>query len=71
MITIEQIKQCMVEEIKYSGVKRKQIAQKLGISDKTLSSYMRGNRLPPIDFIANLCVLLDLDANDILCINHY
>ena len=45
-----------------------ELAKKLNISQPTVSEYITGKSMPALDTFANLCQLLDLDANDILCI---
>ncbi len=68
MITIEQIKKKISEAIKESGKTQQEIAQLLGIKQQTISHYLTGDRMPALDIFANLCVVLDLDASEILCI---
>ena len=68
MITIEQIKKKISEAIKESGKTQQEIAKLLGIKQQTISHYLTGDRMPALDIFANLCVVLDLDANEILCI---
>ncbi len=69
MITLDQIRQNLIEEIKNSGLTQKEIATRLNVCQQTISHYSRGTKLPALDTFANLCVALDLDANDILCVN--
>lgn len=67
MITLEQIKARVSEEVKQSGMSQMELAKALGISQQAISSYVSGKKLPALDTLANLCKLLDLDANYILC----
>ena len=69
MIQLEEIKKELREAIKYSGKKQKEIAQALGVTQQTISYYLNGQKLPTLDTFANLCKILDLDANEILCLN--
>lgn len=69
MITIDQIRQKIIEGIKQSGLTQTEIARRLGIGQQMISEYIRGKSLPALDTLANLCVVLDLDANDILCVS--
>ncbi len=39
------------------------------MSQSTIAHYVRGDILPALDTLANLCAVLDLDANEILGIN--
>ena len=67
MITIEQIQKKLAEEIKLSGMTQREIAEKVGVSQQTISHYVRGDKMPFIDTFANLCVVLDVDPSEILC----
>ena len=68
MITIEQIRENLSKAIKQSGKTQKEIAEKINVKRQTVSCYINGTKLPALDTLANLCIVLDLDANDILCI---
>lgn len=68
MITLEQIRQGLINAIKQSGLTQVELAKKLNISQPTVSEYITGKSMPALDTFANLCQILDLDANDILCI---
>ncbi len=67
MITLEQIRERLIQEIKVSGMSYTDIANKLNISRSSISHYVRGDILPALDTLANLCQILDLDADYILC----
>lgn len=66
MITIMDIQPRLREAIKNSGKTQKQIATELGISQYTVSKYMRANKFPSLETFANLCEILDVSADDIL-----
>lgn len=68
MITIEQIRNKIIEAINNSGKTQTQIAKEIGVKQQSIAQYLSGRALPALDTLANLCVVLDLDANDILCI---
>lgn len=68
MITLDKIRAKLAEAIKSSGLTQVELAKRLGIRQQTVSCYIKGNKLPALDTLANLCVILDLDANEILCI---
>ena len=70
MINAEEIKKNISEAIKYSNQTQKEIAKKIGLSQQIVSSYLNREKLPAIETLANLCVALDLDANEILCITN-
>ena len=46
------------------------LAELLNIKQPTVSQYLSGRVMPALDTFANLCKALDLDANDILCIDN-
>lgn len=68
MINVEQIKEKVSEAIKYCGHTQTEIANAIGVSQQTISCYLKKTKTPQIEILANLCQFLDLDANDILCI---
>ncbi|MCI9518673.1 MAG: helix-turn-helix transcriptional regulator [Clostridia bacterium] len=71
MIMLEQIRQRITETIKQSELTQTELARRLGVGQQTISEYIRGKSMPALDTFANLCAILDVDANDILCINEY
>lgn len=68
MITLNQIQNKIIEAIKHSGLTQTEIAKGLNLSQSSIAHYVKGDILPALDTLANLCVVLDLDANDILCL---
>lgn len=71
MITLEQIRQKIIEYIKKSKLTQRELAHRLGISPSSISHYIKGDKMPALDTFANLCAILVVDANDILCIGEY
>ena len=67
MITIEQIKVRLTEAIKQSGMKQTDLAKMQNISQSTIAHYIKGDIVPALDTFANLCKVLDIDTNYILC----
>ncbi len=67
MITIDQIQIRLAEAIKQSGMTQTELATKIGIKHQQISCYMKGQKMPALDTLANLCKILDVDANYILC----
>ena len=68
MITLSQIQHQIAEAIKQSGMTQTEIGKKLGVSQQSISHYVKGDKLPSLDTLANLCVLLDVDPSEILCV---
>lgn len=69
MITLETIQKNIIEAIRQCGMTQTAIAKELHISQSTIAHYVRGDILPSLDTLANLCAVLDLDANEILGID--
>lgn len=67
MITLEQIQTRLTEVIKQSGMTQTALAKTLNVSQQTISHYIKGDKMPALDTLANLCKLLDVDTNYILC----
>ncbi len=68
MITTDEIRMNLVAAIKTSNLTQAEIAEKVGIIQQSVAQYISGRAMPSIETFANLCVALDLDANEILCI---
>lgn len=66
MINIKTIQNNLREAVKYSGMTQKEIANKLGINPSTVSKYLRLDKFPSLETFANLCVILDVSADEIL-----
>ena len=69
MITLEQISQQIALAIRQSTLTQTEIAKQLGVKQPTVSDYVHGKALPALDTLANLCKILDLDANELLCLS--
>ena len=67
MITLEQIQNRLAEAILQSGLKQGELAEKIGVKQSQISCYVHGKKLPALDTLANLCMVLDVDTNYILC----
>ncbi len=66
MVILDDIRKNLVDAIKTSGMTQTEIASKLNIKQPNIAKYLSGKSMPSLDTFANLCVLLDLDANEIL-----
>ena len=67
MITIQLIQKRLAETIRQSGIPQTEIARRLGIRQSQISCYVLGKKMPALDTLANLCKILDVDTNYILC----
>ncbi len=45
------------------------IAAEVGVSQQTISKYINKKTMPSTKIFSKLCKILDLDANEILCIS--
>ncbi len=70
MVILSQIQEKLAQAIKQSGLTQTELAKKLGVRQQTISHYIKGDIMPALDTFANLCAILDIDANDILCIDN-
>lgn len=70
MIKLEQIRTKMQEAIVRSGLTQIELARRLNIKYQTVGQYLSGRAMPSLETFANLCTVLDLDANEILCISN-
>ena len=71
MINLEKIKIELQNAIKNSPKTQVEIAKKIGVKQQTVAQYLSGIAMPALDTFANLCAVLDLDANEILCVADY
>ena len=56
----------IAEERKRNGYTQKILSEKLGISDKTISKWERGNGFPEVSLLIPLCSELDIKVNELL-----
>ncbi|MBR2875201.1 MAG: helix-turn-helix transcriptional regulator [Clostridia bacterium] len=66
MITIKEIQKNLIYELTTIKLNQTKIAKELNITQPTVNCYIKGKALPALDTFANLCVILDLDANEVL-----
>ena len=67
MIVMNEIQARLAEAIRQSGITQTELARRLGVRQSNVSHYIKGNKMPALDTFANLCKLLDVDTNYILC----
>jgi transcriptional regulator with XRE-family HTH domain len=68
MVTTLEISKKLAESIQQSGLTQTEIAEKIGVRQQQISAYIHGRTLPALDTLSKLCTVLDLDANEILCV---
>ena len=67
MITLSMIQKRVSEAIRQSGLSQTEIGKRLGVSQQSVSHYVKGDKMPALDTFANLCVVLDVDPAELLC----
>ncbi len=68
MVTLEQIREKLQEAIRQSGMTQTAIAKQTGVIQQSIAQYLSGRAMPALDTFANICIALDLDPAEILCI---
>lgn len=68
MVTTVDISKKLAEAIEQSGMTQTELANKIGVRQQQISSYLTGKNLPALDTLSKICSVLDLDANEILCV---
>ncbi len=66
MVTLEIIQQNLAAAIRQSGLTQTELGKRLGVSQQTISHYLKGDKLPALDTFANLCAIIDVNPQDIL-----
>lgn len=56
----------IADERKRKGYTQKKLSEKLGISDKTISKWERGNGFPDVSLLLPLCTELEITVNELL-----
>ena len=57
----------IAEKRKQKGLTQMQLAEKLGITDRAVSKWETGRSLPDASIMIELCGILDMSVNDLLC----
>ena len=57
----------IAERRKQNGLTQMQLAEKLGITDRAVSKWETGKSLPDSSIMLELCSILDVSVNDLLC----
>lgn len=69
-ITLDKIQEKVAEVIRQSGYTQTALAKELGVSQQTISHYLKGDILPALDTLANLCKILGVESDYILCLKN-
>lgn len=67
MISENQIKERLAEVIKNSALTQTELANALNIGQSNIAHYIKGDRLPSLETLANLCRVLNVSPAYILC----
>lgn len=62
----EKIGQFIADTRKQSGLTQKELAERMGISEKTISKWECGNGIPDITYLESLCEALNINVNELL-----
>ena len=62
----EKIGKFILELRKQKGMTQKELSEKVGVSDKTISKWECGNSIPDITHLEALCNSLDISVNELL-----
>ena len=68
MTTIIQIQKALIDALEQRTITQAELAEKIGVSQSMISHYVSGRKMPALDTLSRLCSVLDLDANEILCV---
>ena len=68
MITLEHIQKALAEALKQMTITQEELAKQIGVNQSMISHYITGRSMPALDTLSRICSVLDLDANEILCV---
>ena len=66
MINQIKIGQFIAESRRELGMTQREVAEQIGVTDKTISKWETGNRLPDASLLMDLCRVLKVDVNELL-----
>ena len=58
----------IIEARKARNMTQAELANKIGVKQCMISHYISGRSMPALDTLSRICTVLDLDANEILCV---
>ena len=65
------IKERLKYEIENCGLKKKFIAKMVGVKPTMITAYTNSKKMPSLETFANICEVLNLDANYVLGIRDF
>ena len=68
MITLEPIQKALAEALRQMTITQEELAKQIGVNQSMISHYITGRSMPALDTLSRICTVLDLDANEILCV---
>lgn len=68
MVTLEKIQAALAEALKQRMMTQEELAKRVGVNQSMISHYISGRSMPALDTFSRICTELDLDANEILCV---
>ena len=68
MVTLEKIQTALADALKQRTITQEELAKRIGVNQSMISHYITGRSMPALDTLSRLCTVLDLDANEILCV---
>lgn len=68
MTTLENIQAALAEALKQRTMTQEELANRIGVNQSMISHYITGRSMPALDTLSRICTELDLDANEILCV---
>ena len=60
-----------IDLLNVRGIPQKRFAEMLGVRPSTVNQWAKGKREPSFDYLVRICVLLDIDYNELLGYAHY
>ena len=68
-VSMQTIHENLSEAIATSGKPHKELAEEIGVSNRTISAYLHNGIFPALDTLAKLCRVLDVSADSVLGIS--
>ena len=68
MVTLENIQAALAEALNQRTITQEELAKRIGVNQSMISHYITGRSMPALDTLSRICSELDLDANEILCV---